>query len=126
VLQLCIYEVLRPNVDADTNCARNYMIFLGLAKLLLEQSTVTCFCLPSWQTMEPKGSGFMSSQIMTPAEARRDTKNLFHEMSVFTLQNLTDLTEQDGSINSKVQGFCECGYKCSDPVRAGNLFLTKV
>jgi hypothetical protein len=55
--------------------------------------------------MEPKGCGFVSSQIMTPAEARRDTKNLFHEMSVFALQNLTDLTQQDGSINSKVQGF---------------------
>lgn len=48
----------------------------------------------------------MSSQIMTPQEARRDTKNLFHEMSVFALQNLTDLTEEDASINSKVQGFC--------------------
>jgi hypothetical protein len=70
--------------------------------------------------MEPKRSGFMSSQIMTPAEARRDTKNLFHEMSVFTLQNITDLTEQDGSVNSKVQGLCECGYKRSDPIRAGN------
>ena len=68
----------------------------------------------------------MSSQIMTPAEARRDTKNLFHEMSVFALQNLTDLTEQDGSVNSKVQGFCECGYKHSDPVRAGNLLMTEV
>jgi hypothetical protein len=55
--------------------------------------------------MEPKGYGFVSSQIMTPAEARRDTKNLFHEMSVFALQNLTDLTQQDGNINSKVQGF---------------------
>jgi hypothetical protein len=48
-------------------------------------------------------------QIMTPAEARRDTKNLFHEMSVFALQNLTDLGEEDSSLNSKVQGFCECG-----------------
>jgi hypothetical protein len=60
----------------------------------------------------------MSSQIMTPAEARRDTKNLFHEMSVFALQNVTDLTEQDGSVNSKVRGFCECGYKCSDPIKS--------
>jgi hypothetical protein len=74
-------------------------------KLLLEQSTVTCFSLSAWQAMEPKECGFVSSQIMTPAEARRDTKNLFHEMSVFALQNLTDLTQQDGSINSKVQGF---------------------
>jgi hypothetical protein len=71
--------------------------------------------------MEPKGSGFISPQIMTPAEARRDTKNLFHEMSVFTLQNLTDLTEKDSSVNSKVQGFCEHGYEHSDPIRAGNL-----
>lgn len=54
----------------------------------------------------------MSLQIMTPAEARRDTKNLFHEMSVFTLQNLTDLTEEDGSLNSKVQGFYKRDYEC--------------
>jgi predicted metalloendopeptidase len=40
--------------------------------------------------------------IMTPAEARRDTKSLFHEMSVFALQNLTDLKEQGGSVNSKL------------------------
>jgi hypothetical protein len=44
----------------------------------------------------------MCPQIMTPAEVRRDTKNLFHEMSVFTLQNLTDLREED-SLNTKVQ-----------------------
>ena len=92
-------------------------------KLLLEQRIVTCFSLPSWQAIEPKGSGFMSSQIMTPAEARRDTKNLFHEMSVFALQNLTDLTEQDGSVNSKVQSFCKSGYKRSNPIRAGNLLI---
>ena len=61
--------------------------------------------------LEPKESGFMSLQIMTPAEARRDTKNLFHEMSVFTLQNLTDLTEEDGSLNSKVQGFYKRDYE---------------
>lgn len=68
----------------------------------------------------------MSSQIMTPAEARRDTKNLFHEMSVFALQNLTDLTEQDGNVNSKVHCFCECGYKRTDPIRAGTLLMTKI
>jgi hypothetical protein len=45
----------------------------------------------------------MSPQIMTPAEVRRDTKNLFHEMSVFTLQNLTDLREEEDSLNTKVQ-----------------------
>jgi hypothetical protein len=44
----------------------------------------------------------MSSQIMTPAEVRRDTKNLFHEMSVFMLQNLTDLREEEDSLNAKV------------------------
>jgi hypothetical protein len=46
---------------------------------------------------------------MTPAEVRRDTKNLFHEMSVFALQNLTDLAEEDRSPNSKVQSICEYG-----------------
>lgn len=40
--------------------------------------------------------------IMTPAEVRRDTKNLFHEMSVFTLQNLTDLREEEDSLNTKL------------------------
>ena len=92
-------------------------------KLSLKQSTVT---LPSNQATEPKGSGFMSSQIMTPAEARRDTKNLFHEMSVFALQNITDLKEEDGSVNSKVKGVYLYGYKPSDPIRAGNLSITTV
>lgn len=63
---------------------------------------------------------------MTPAEARRDTKNLFHEMSVFTLQYLTDLTEEDGSVNSEVKGFCEYGYKPSYLIKAGNLSMTTV
>jgi hypothetical protein len=63
---------------------------------------------------------------MTPAEARRDTKNLFHEMSVFALQNLTDLAEEDNNANSKVQGFCEHCYERSDPIRAGNLSITQV
>jgi hypothetical protein len=35
------------------------------------------------------------------------------------LQNLTDLTEEDGSVNSKVQGFCERGFEHSYAIRAG-------
>ncbi|XP_069687936.1 neprilysin-11-like isoform X2 [Periplaneta americana] len=40
--------------------------------------------------------------IMTPAEARRDTKNLFHEMTVYALQNLTDLNEDYNTLNTKL------------------------
>jgi hypothetical protein len=39
---------------------------------------------------------------MTPQEARREPKNLFHEMSVLALQNLIDIAEKDDSLNSKV------------------------
>ncbi|KAJ9597235.1 hypothetical protein L9F63_011909, partial [Diploptera punctata] len=40
------------------------------------------------------------ASIMTPAESRRDPKNLFHEMTVYALQNLTDI--DDESINPKL------------------------
>ena len=66
----------------------------------------------------------MSSQIMTPAEARLGSNSMVYEMSVFNLQTLTNFKEKYGSVNSKVHGFCEQRYKPSDPIRARNLSIT--
>ncbi|PSN34745.1 Neprilysin-11 [Blattella germanica] len=46
------------------------------------------------------------AKLMTPAESRRDPKNLFHEMTVYALQNLTDV-DIDESINAKERKLCK-------------------